>query len=316
MQRKWLLQHAPPVPQPYQPGKRDGTSHSSGVSTPERSKAVGIAGLERLGLELRKNNETIIGSAFEDLEALMASAKDIIALAESFAARSADTTTSASTILSESAAALGMATTKDMLVSNSTSESLYLSELSRNLAEYLTDDRQGVLRKEGGIMSLVDLWATFNRARNGVELISPSDFSKAARLWEKLSLPVRLREFKNGLLVVQRFDWTDEKTIAQLLALLQTFHAQAPLGDVHWDWKAFGKGITAQEVAACFGWSVGVATEELEMAEERGVLCREEGIEGLRFWENWIVRLGEGVFESAEVGITDGREGMSVLESE
>jgi ESCRT-II complex subunit VPS36 len=35
-----------------------------------------------------------------------------------------------------------------------------------------------------------------------------------------------------------------------------------------------------------------VAEEELEMAEERGVLCREEGIEGLRFWENFI-DLGE-----------------------
>ena len=25
------------------------------------------------------------------------------------------------------------------------------------------------------------------------------------------------------------------------------------------------------------------------MAEEKGALCREEGVEGLRFWENWIV---------------------------
>jgi ESCRT-II complex subunit VPS36 len=24
------------------------------------------------------------------------------------------------------------------------------------------------------------------------------------------------------------------------------------------------------------------------MAEEKGALCREEGIEGLKFWENWI----------------------------
>ena len=31
------------------------------------------------------------------------------------------------------------------------------------------------------------------------------------------------------------------------------------------------------------------AAEELEMAEEKGVVCREESVEGLRFWENWLV---------------------------
>ncbi|MCJ1253755.1 hypothetical protein MMC24_001568 [Lignoscripta atroalba] len=293
VQRKWLLQNAPPVPQPTQ--TRSGTPNhttlgpSPSTSTSEdRPRTVGIAGLERRGLELRKNNEIIIGNAFEDLEALMASAKEIVALAETFSNRSADGSSEAKALVSESATALGMITRKDMLGTNSGSDSLYLSELSRNLAEYLTDDRQGVLKKEGGIMSLVDLWAMFNRARGGVELISPTDFEKAARLWGKLSLPVRLREFKNGLLVVQRYDWTDEKTIAQLLAWLQELHEEAPIAEAHWDWSTFGRGVTAQEAAARFGWSVGVASEELEMAEEKGALCREEGVEGLRFWENWI----------------------------
>jgi ESCRT-II complex subunit VPS36 len=31
-----------------------------------------------------------------------------------------------------------------------------------------------------------------------------------------------------------------------------------------------------------------VAEEELLMAEERGELCREEGLEGLKFWVNYI----------------------------
>ena len=55
----------------------------------------------------------------------------------------------------------------------------------------------------------------------------------------------------------------------------------------------FGRGVTARDVAERFGWSIAVAEEELEMAEERGVLCREEGIEGLKFWENFI-DTGEG----------------------
>ena len=293
VQRKWLLQSAPPAPDSYQ-SSGSGQGHIvdlDGSIRPqaERTRTVGIAGLERQGLELRKKNEAVIGSAFEDLDALMASAKEIMALAESFAKKSGDGSTEANQLIAESAKALDMVTTKDMLGSSSRSESLYLSEMSRNLAEYLTDDAKGVLRKEGGIMSLVDLWAVFNRARGGVELISPMEFEKAARLWEKLKLPIRLRQFKNGLLVVQQADRTDDKTVAQLLAWLQELHYFPPSDDIHWDFERFGRGITAQEAAQRFGWSVGVASEELEMAEEKGALCREEGVEGLRFWENWIV---------------------------
>ena len=300
LQRKWLLQNAPPIPRPDR--SLGGTPERvltpdvqlTGTHALERSNIVGIAGLERRGLELRKNNEMVLGNAFEDLEALMASAKEIVALAETFANKAPeDGTEVANALLQESATALGMVTTKDMLNPSAGSESLYLSELSRNIAEYLTDDAKGILHKEGGIMSLVDLWAIFNRARGGVELISPMDFEKAARLWERLNLPVRLRQFKNGLLVVQRHDWTDDKTIAQLLNWLQELHMLPPRGEAHWDWETFGRGITAQEAAQKFGWSVGVATEELQMAEENGALCREESVEGLRFWENWIVEEGD-----------------------
>ncbi|OAX85224.1 hypothetical protein ACJ72_00384 [Emergomyces africanus] len=296
VQRKWLLQHAPPVPRatpPLTSSLPGSDSNAPGQRAPRTS--AGIAGLERRGLEARQNNQVVLGSAFEDLEALMASAKEIVALAESFAAESGlvsngGGSSEVNTVLSQSAAALGMATTKDMLGPGGGSETLYISELSRNLAEYLTDDRKGILHREGGIMSLIDLWAVFNRSRNGVELVSPTDFKKAAELWEKLKLPVRLRRFKSGLFVVQRFDWTDEKTIRQLKAWFEELRS-TPVADeaVAWDRRMYGRGVTAQETAARFGWSVGVAVEELEMAEDKGVLCREEGIEGLRFWSNHIV---------------------------
>jgi ESCRT-II complex subunit VPS36 len=286
VQRKWLLQNAPPIPRPDD----SGTARSGqGNSLPERNKTVGIAGLERRGLEQRRNNEVMIGSAFEDLEALMASAKEIIALAESFSSQAKlgnGTSSEADAFLSQSASALGLTTTKDML--GSKSDTLYISELSRNLAEFLTDDTKGVLKKEGGIMTLVDLWAVFNRLRNGVELISPSDFEKAAQLWDTLRLPVRLRKFKSGLLVVQGRDRTDDKTIVSLVEWLKGLHDEPPPYDAAWDWQKYGRGVTPQEVAERFGWSVGVATEELEMAEERGALCREQGLDGLRFWENFF----------------------------
>ncbi|KFY21442.1 hypothetical protein V493_07408 [Pseudogymnoascus sp. VKM F-4281 (FW-2241)] len=299
IQRKWLLHGAPPVPKPS----------PSGEPLPaDRIKTVGIAGLEQRRLDMRRNNEVVIGNAFEDLEALMASAKEIVALAETFARQTNSGneggSSEESTLLAQSATALGLVTTKDMLGSGGSSETLYLSELSRNLAEFLTDDATGVLRKSGGIISLVDLWALFNRARNGIELVSPRDLERAARLWESLKMPVRLREFKSGVLVVQGTDRTDEKTIKALLTWMLGQHTIPPEKDVAWDWRTFGVGISARDVAVQFGWSIGVAVEELEMAEERGALCRAESIEGVTFWENLLVDdTLNGLARSSEVGV-------------
>lgn len=299
VQRKWLLQGAPPPPTPQQDTNTASSFTADGITKQApKPRAIGIAGLERRGIELRKNNELVIGSAFEDLEALMTSAREVIAMAERFASQNADNSANsaeASALLQD----LGLVTTKDMLTKGVGSETLYVTELSRNLAEYLTDDARGVLRREGGIMSLVDLWAVFNRTRNGIELVSPLDFEKAAQMWDTLRLPIRLRRFKSGLLVVQGRDRTDEKTIASILAWLQEAHEIPPdayldetnaiaAPTVTWDWRLFGRGVTPAEVAEHFGWSVGVASEELEMAEEKGALCREQGVDGVRFWENYF----------------------------
>lgn len=296
VQRKWLLQSAPPVPTPSAQSESNPLDSSDGSAQQNAPppRVVGIAGLERRGAQLRANNQAVIGTAFEDLEALMTSAKEVIEMAEQFRAQSSSAddsiTPEARSLLNESASALGLTTTKDMLGTGSTSETLYLTELSRNLAEFLTDDRRGILRREGGIISLVDLWAVFNRLRNGIELVSPLDFEKAAQMWETLQLPIRLRRFKSGLLVVQERSRTDEKTIASLLAWLRDSMAanlfdQQLTGDESTT-QRFGRGITPQEAAERFGWSVGVASEELEMAEDTGAICRDQTLDGVRFWEN------------------------------
>jgi len=287
VQRKWLLQASLQLPKNSRPGDDDSASKPTSGSGSRANKAAGIAALEQRGLDLRKNNEVMIGDAFEDLESLMASAKEIVALAEQFARKVNGSGGAASLEATALANQLGLVTTKD-IVGGGSSESLYISELSRNLAEFLTDDARGVLRKAGGIISLVDLWAMFNRARGGVELVSPLDFDKATRLWETLKLPVRLRKFKSGVLVVQRRDRTDETTIQAIVAWLRDLHEFPPEREVSWNWHQFGVGVTAQDAAQRFGWSIGVAEEELEMAEERGALCREEGIEGRKFWMNYI----------------------------
>jgi len=206
-------------------------------------------------------------------------------LAESFATRLASqqspSSSEASRALQSSTMALGLSTiSKDQV-----SADLYLADLARQIAEFISDDRRAILTREGGVITLVDLWAMYNRAR-GIDLISPTDMERAAGLFEKLKLPVRLRRFKSGLLVVQEAGHTDEATVKKIMSWMgapkiRDATEAAKTGD-------WGRAVTALEAAEKFRWSVGVASEELEMAEEKGWLCREVGVEGVRFWVNFM----------------------------
>lgn len=229
----------------------------------------------------------MLTTAFSDLESLMASAKEILALAESMSEKNNEN--AAEIILRE------QTMSREHFGSGSSAEMGYLKQLARMLADYLTNDAIGALRESGGIMNLVDLYAKWSKSNEGIDSASPDDFAKAARLWETLGLPVRLRTFRNGVIVVQSRDQTDERTISQLLAWLSSFKTIPPDEEVAWDWKTFGRGVSAIDVANKFGWTVGVAIEELEMAEERGILVRDESIEGLKFWENSFATLEEDV---------------------
>lgn len=293
IQRKWLASSAPPIPKSI-----DGL-HSSEPSSPvvsgfdvrnsPRSSRVGIAGLEHLGKQSQRDNESVIGAAFEDLDSLMHLEKEVSAMAQKIAREYGDDANRIDFDIESVEEAGNGATGSGMLATRDTnsSETLYISELSRNLAEYVTDERRGLLRKRGGTMSLVDLWATFNRSRDGVELVSPGDFQKAANVWTNLGLPIRLRQFKSGLMAVQYAYTSDERTVEQLKKWLESLRAQLH-EDVNWDYHHYGIGITAQDAAKKFGWSLGIANEELEMAEDRGALVREESIEGLKFWLNFF----------------------------
>jgi hypothetical protein len=70
--------------------------------------------------------------------------------------------------------------------------------------------------------------------------------------------------------------------------------------------KAFGRSTTAQETAERFGWSVGVASEELEMAEDLGAVCRDQCLDGVRFWENRFQQFEEALaLEGTTAGLGD-----------
>lgn len=267
---------------------RDLTSQLSRMNSNFEQAAVvrgaGISALQSREEQIRSKDANTMTGAFEDLEGLMARAKDMIALAESFANRVAANPTLAGSIdaqslIVESSSALGLSTpivTKESFGQTA----VYYSELARQVAEYLDN---GKLRQEGGCITLVDLYAMYNRARNG-DAISPKDLMAACQQFDRLKLPVVLRRFKSGIVVVQDRGRNDETTRRLILRWLM----------------ARTTGITALDAAEHFGWSVGIAHQELEMTEQAGAIVRDAGIEGLRFyqntfdewdWQAWLVGL-------------------------
>ncbi|KAJ3051259.1 hypothetical protein HK097_007758, partial [Rhizophlyctis rosea] len=104
-------------------------------------------------------------------------------------------------------------------------------------------------------------------------LISPEDLQKSCALFTTLNLPFRLRRFDSGLLVVQSESESDENVCRRVWEVVK---------------KREG-GVTKVEVARAVGVGVVLAGEWLLMAEKKGLICRDDTVEGLRFWDNLIM---------------------------
>jgi len=158
-------------------------------------------------------------------------------------------------------------------VTKQTAGSLYHTELSRQLSDWLLRGRGG---KPGILIStamipLPDVYCYFNRAR-GSELISPDDLYRACVLFEDLNLPVRLRRFDSGVLVVQSSTHNDTTIAAQMRQLVEE---HGPL--------------TSLDVAKYKQLSPALALEQLQTAERHELLCRDETFACVIFYTNFFV---------------------------
>ncbi|CAG8600151.1 9918_t:CDS:10 [Dentiscutata erythropus] len=249
---------------------RDGGSNAfyeklkSAMAAKEWEKAQETSmGIIRNAEQSQKEQKETLNQAFKDLDGLMAKTSEMVKLAESIRNKlskeldsetSTDETSDFRTYLIE----LGIPNP----VTKDSAGSTYHKELARQLAEFLDN----LLEKENGMMSLTDIYCLFNRAR-GVALISPEDLYKACSQFEHLNLPMRLRKFSSGLMVV------DDEQIAQ--RILQHIKTKGPL--------------TAIELASLDKMSVVLINEQLQMVEEKGLICRDESVEGVRFYDNLII---------------------------
>lgn len=245
-----------------------GTVQASGQPAAVGRARTGIVGIERTLQERQKEASKNISKAFEDLNKLMAMAKDMVSLAKVISTKikekqgdiSEDETIQFKSYL----LSLGI----DDPVTRGThgSQASFHRELARELANFIEQP----LKEVGSVMALTDVYCRMNRAR-GLELLSPEDLLNACKMLDILNLPIRLHVFDSGVMVLQLRSHNEEELITQTTQLLED------------------KGsLTAEELSQHIGLSVVLAKERLLSTEKLGGACRDDSIEGLRFYPNWF----------------------------
>lgn len=92
------------------------------------------------------------------------------------------------------------------------------------------------------------------------ELISPKDLHTACQLFLDLNLPLRLRKFDSGLLVIQTMArYSDDEVSASITKRIQDLPP--------------GAGLTAVELAGAIQISVTLAQEQLLVCADPALLC-------------------------------------------
>jgi ESCRT-II complex subunit VPS36 len=114
--------------------------------------------------------------------------------------------------------------------------------------------------------------------------------------WLQVGLPLRLRKFPSGVTVVQGAQFSDKQLCANIEQLLQRKSQAGPgpgaVSTLSGSSSSFvvglGPGLSATDVSAALLLPLTLAKEALLVAEASGVLCRDDGPEGLRFFRNFF----------------------------
>eukprot|EP01132_Coremiostelium_polycephalum_P005331 gene5331-6649_t len=258
-----------PLPPPTQSNRSDPNFNTSNA---------GISGLIKNINKKSEETDKVLAEAFTDLSALMDKAKDMVKLSErlklTLDKQSKDST---STPEEEEFRTFLLQMGIESPVTKKTAKSKYHDELSKQLSEWILTKQ--ILQKQGsstmninsGMIPLGDLYCIFNRAR-GIELISPDDLYRACLLFEQLDLPLRLRKFDSGVMVVQSIHENDEQVAKEIIDIITIKGA-----------------ITAFDLAKIQNISINLSKEKLLASEKTGKLCRDETIEGITFHKNFFL---------------------------
>lgn len=227
---------------------------------------AGIVGIERRIQERQKETDQNINIAFEDLTKLMAMAKDMVAVSKSISSKmmerqgeiSADETVRFKSYL------LGMGIDDPVTRDGYQSNVEYYTSLSQQICQMLLDP----ITEAGGMIAVADAYCRVNRSR-GLELLSPEDMLNAC---QQMSGPIKLRRFPTGTMVLQ-LESHDDNIVAKEVAQLVRKH----------------QSMSYEELARHMSISIVLAQARLLAAEQLATICRDESIEGLRFFPNMFL---------------------------
>ncbi|MFH4975199.1 hypothetical protein AB6A40_001908 [Gnathostoma spinigerum] len=250
-------------------------SNYPGARTSNLMRSVGIAGIEKRLAENHYRTHESISQAFEDMSRLMECAKDMVILSKSITeklrARKGEITDDETVRFKSYLLSLGVS--DPVTKSTFGSSAKYFEKLAEELSSVLC----GPLKECGGMMTLPDVYCRINRAR-GLELLSPEDLLNACQALENLDLPIALHRFDSGVMVVQLKEMSVETTIDS------TTEAVRNMGS-----------CTPSELARRIGVTVILAKERLLFAELQAKLCRDDSVEGLKFYPNRFITVDGGI---------------------
>lgn len=231
-----------------------------------RIKGGGIIGIERKLEQKRQETEKNISVSFQDLSKLMNKAKEMVALSQIISTKIKDKQgdiTEDETVKFKSYL-LSLGIPNPVTKETHGSGTHYHMQLAREISDAMVP----ALHKQEGIILLTDVYCMLNRAR-GLELLSPEDLMNACGMFESMKLPVRMKTYESGVSVIQLESHSEEKMVSQTISLVED-----------------SESLSAQQLANLLQISVFLAKERLLMGEKIGKLCRDESIEGLRFYMN------------------------------
>lgn len=243
------------------------TSDADDNPAPRIKLRAGIVGIERGLQERQKQTDDNITLAFQDLSKLMTMAKDMVNISKAISAkireRQGDISEDETVRFKSYLMSLGIddPVTRDNVQNNTE----YFQRLSTQICEMLLDP----IMESGGMMSLADVYCRVNRAR-GLELLSPEDLLNAC---QALGGPIKLRKFPSGAMVLQLESHDDEVVAEETAQQVEK-----------------SKSLSVEELARILEISLLLAQERLLTAERSGKVCRDESIEGLRFYPNQFLQ--------------------------
>nr|ACO15522.1 Vacuolar protein-sorting-associated protein 36 [Caligus clemensi] len=249
-QQQWLISTATQV---------------SRKNIPAKKIRSGIGGIEKSIALRAKERDTTISKAFQDLDQLMEMAKPMVSLAKSISAKlrekQGDITEDETLQFKSYLLSLGIA---DPVTRESRgSGAKYLIQLAKEIFTIL----EKPMKDAGGTITLTDAFCRVNRAR-GMELLSPEDLVSACNMMAEAKVPLTLKRFDSGLSVLVIND-DIEDTQKDTLALVEKHTS-----------------LSSEELSRLISLSVVLSRERLLSAERAGLLCRDDSVEGLKFYPN------------------------------